>query len=267
MAERPSLHASQLDMLSRCPLQYYYRYVLGEVRPPAVAMLVGTATHKSVEANLQHKIASGDLLPLDAVQEAAKDALEARWAGEGVMLDDEERERGVVRVKGDAVDDAVTYATLHATEVAPEVQPVAVERTFRIDLKGYPVDLVGTIDIEDVPGLRDTKTSGKSPQEDAAAKSVQLTVYSMALQALNGKPTGRVRLDYLVKTKVPKVVSMESARDEHAYRALLDRVARAARLIESGAFYPTSPDNWVCSKRFCGWWGRCPHGASGRTQA
>lgn len=268
---KPVLHHSQLAMLSRCPMQYEFRYVKGIIIPPAIALLTGTATHAGVEANLKHKAADpeGGLLPAEHVVEAAVDCFKAKWEKDGYMLDDEEQEQGVDKVKGDAIDTVAALSNLHHRDLAPIIYPKSpehVERTWRLELKGYPVDLAGTIDIQEEDAVRDTKTAKRDPGKDSADKSEQLTVYALAVKALDGKAPEMVVLDNLIKKKQPEVKTYESKRDDADFKEVLLRVARAVKVIESGAFFPTDPSNWACSKKFCGYWSQCPHGAKGRVQ-
>jgi RecB family exonuclease len=266
--KKPTLSPSRLEMLSKCGMQYYFRYIEGRVVPPGVAMVVGTATHKSVERNLGNKIQTGQLLPQDAVVEAGIDAIKNHWEGEPPALDDDEKEIGEKAVKGRAIDTVATLAKLHHQEFAPKIQPTHVERYFRLELKGFPFDLDGFMDIQEATTVRDTKTSAKSPSGDEADYSVQLSAYALAVKTVDGKLPTSVHLDYLVKTKEPKAVPVSSTRDEEQLRSLLLRVERAATVVEKGAFYPTSPDNWVCSKKWCGYWDSvCPFGRRSRKQA
>jgi len=68
-----------------------------------------------------------------------------------------------------------------------------------LPLKGY-IDL-----IDDQGTILEHKTAGRSYPEDAAAKDIQLTAYSMAYRRLYGKDENGVRMDILVRTKQPKV--------------------------------------------------------------
>lgn len=267
-AKKPSLSPSRLDMLSRCGMQYYFRYVEGKIIRPGVAMVIGTATHKAIEANLRNKIETGSLLAEEAVAQTASEALKDTWLGDEPRLDEEEAKEGEAAVKGSAIDTAVSLSKAHHKVLAPTIKPIYVERGFRLELKSNPFDLTGYIDIQEADGIRDTKTVGKSPQGEEADKSVQLTAYALAAKINGGPDPAKVSLDYLVKTKEPKVLTLSSTRSTADYKGLLLRMERAAEVIEKGAFYPTSPDNWVCSARFCGYWESvCPHGKRSRTQA
>ena len=59
---KPQFHATDLGMLDRCQMQFYYRRIENLIVPPAVAMVIGSATHRSVEANMRKKIETGKLV-------------------------------------------------------------------------------------------------------------------------------------------------------------------------------------------------------------
>jgi hypothetical protein len=263
---KPVMHQSQLSMLSKCGLQYEFRYVKGVLAPPGIALHIGTGTHAGANANMRSKIETGKLLPIGAVQEEAKKGFIAAWDKDGCKLEAEEKILGVENVKGAALDMVVRLAALHATELAPKLNPAKTEETWRLELKGYPVDLVGTTDLKEVnKKVRDLKTSGKSPDKTDAEDSEQLTMYALAERTLAGeKGDVQVALDVLVKTKIPKVVTLESYRTDDDFREVLERVGRAARVIETGAFFPADPQSWWCSAKWCGYYDRCPHGARQR---
>jgi RecB family exonuclease len=233
-------------------------------------MVRGTSVHASVRRDLAEKREKGTLLPLDAVKDFAAEALDNTWLGEEPQLNEEEREVGAKAVKARTKEVVVALSVLHHVEVAPKITPIHLEREFRVVLNGFPFDLGGTIDLQEPEDLVDTKTGSKSPAADAADKSVQLTMYSLAAKALDGKAPKTVRLDYLVDTKTPKAVSLTSTRTDDDRQRLLLRVEHASRVIQSGAFMPTDaslPGVWWCSEQFCGFWKDvCPFGRRNRTQ-
>lgn len=251
---RPQLHATALT--TQCGEAFRRRYVEGEIIPPGVAMVVGTATDRSVSQNLQEKIDRGTLLEVTAVADAARDGLEAAWAG-GVTLTDEEAAHGLRKVKGEAADKAVRLATLHAQRVAPRLSPLRVQRAWSLTIPGYPLDVVGTLDIQEPTTIRDTKTAARAPADDAAETSVQLTAYHLAVTVLDGKAPAAVALDYLVDSKPPKPVSLSATRGPEDYRALLARVEVWTKALETGTFTPVTPDHWICSPRWCGYYSTC----------
>jgi hypothetical protein len=49
-------------------------------------VIVGTGTHRGIEVNLNNKIETGELLPVEDVQDAARDGLYAAWESQEIML-------------------------------------------------------------------------------------------------------------------------------------------------------------------------------------
>jgi hypothetical protein len=235
--------------------------------PPGVALLIGTGVHASAALDLTAKRDTGKLLTVEAVQQAAAESVKAEWDKTGVVLDDDEKLLGEKRVKGETVDAAVGLAGLHHKDLAPTLAPRHIERPFTVELKGYPVDLSGTLDLQEDNGtLRDLKTRAASPPAGLADSSLDLSFYGLAAKALDGVAPKVLALDVLVKTKTPKLVTQTTTRGDAAYRALLLRIEAVSKAIESGAFPPCSPDDWCCSVKFCGYFGICEFGAAARVQ-
>lgn len=255
---------SKIHTFERCQLQYKFRYLDNLRKPPGVAAAIGTATHKAVEANLRSKMDTGALLPLEAVQQAARDTMENTWAG-GVQLDPEEPAD-----KGAAVDQAVALATLHHKEIAPTIAPVALERPFGVDACDG-VTLTGHIDVQEANAITDNKTIGKTPSAIKGDHLNQVKLYAIGALTNDGKLPASVRVDYLVKTKTPKAVRLAEPMTREIAQAALDRLKLQARVIkratETGDFLPAPADGWSCSERWCGYWSECAFGKAARTGA
>lgn len=260
---KPAIHYSVLSMLSKCGMQAYYRYVEGIKAPPGVALVIGTAVHRATDADLISKMHTGELLPADEIAQKAAEALDATWNGEDVHLDEEEVARGRDVVRGEAKDTAVALAGVYHTEIAPKLQPIAVERKMRLELIGFPFDLEGSIDVETKEWIRDRKTSGKSPTGTEAIGNPQLDTYSLMQSQIDGTPPKKVALDFMVKLKTPKavVVAGPAATD---FDSIIRRIELAANVFDKGTFYPVDPSGpsaWVCTRKWCGYFDRCPFGA------
>lgn len=279
---RRAIHHSMLSMLSKCGEMARRRYVEGEKMRPGVALIVGTAVHRSADVALTRLIQTGELAPVEEVQEAAASSFEKAWSGEDSvrdgevpddacagqepLLDEEDISRGVAVVKAEAKDEAVRLSALHRREVAPGLHPIAVERRMRLVLDGFPFDLEGTIDVEEEHAIRDLKTSAKAPTPDLALGNPQLAFYSMVRTAIDGKRPLFVALDVLVKNKTPKYVPV-SAPAPRTDEAILSRIERAAHVFEKEAFYPvdpSGPSGWTCSSRYCPFFESCPWGRARR---
>lgn len=258
------LHATQMDTLCRCGIQFERRYVKGEIIPPAVAMLVGTATHAGAERNLRHKAETGNLLEIEDALETAVDSLKGNWDASDVRLDEKEQEKGLAVVKGEAIETVVALSTVHAEVVAPNMDPMSpahVEREFVVDVKGYDYQLVGKIDLQEKNGVvSDIKTKNKSMSQADADGSMQMSAYALATFVLDQTPSPiNVRFDVLVKLKKgPEYRPVESTRGKEEMIRFLRRVEQASKVLESGIFTPADPNAWWCSKRFCGYAETCP---------
>jgi hypothetical protein len=259
--EKPHLSKTQLEMMSRCGMQYYYRYILGKKEPPGVALIRGKAVHKSVEMNLREKVEGRDGLSLDEVQTIAAETFDTEWLGEEPALDLEQKKIGEKAIKARTKDEAVLLSELHFIDVAPRIKPTHVEREFRLVLDGCSHDLKGVIDIQEEFLIRDTKTAARTPPADVAAKSLQLKIYDLAFRHLEDRLLSFLQLDYLVSGTPPlyEVRAYRCNEDDHAQ--VLYRVAAAVKVLNAGAFMPVDPDHWKCCERYCGFWRDvCPFG-------
>ena len=256
--EKPHLSVSQLEMLSKCGEQYRQRHVLGRIAPPGVSALVGRGVDRSVDANLLYKIKTKNMLPEEAVTDLAGDAVKLEWRKGGVILTPEEKEEGVRKVKGAAVDKAVRLSAKHRMSHAPRINPISkdhIQKKFRIVVNGSPRDLIGYIDIQEKDAIRDTKTSAKTPNKLIVDSSVQLTAYALAVKVIDGKAPKKVALDYVVDLKRgPKATTLESKRTDQDFATLLRRMESALKALDKGVFIPASPDWWGCSPKYCGYY-------------
>ena len=262
MNRKPVLHKSQINLFDKCGMAYLFRYVDGLRIPPGTAAVVGISTHKAAAVDLTAKRDSGFLLADSRVRDIARDALNETWQAEGVTLAPAEKFNGEKRTRGEAVDAVVALAGLHHAKLAPTISPKHIERPFTVEMQNFPVDLSGIIDLQEADGtLRDLKTTGKAPGDDAADKNLDLTCYGLAARALDHVAPARMALDFLVRGKKPRLETQLTTRTEGMYRAFLMRVEAVSRAIEAGAFTPCSPDFWLCGPKFCGYWKDvCPYG-------
>lgn len=260
------LSNSQLDTLTKCGQQWYFRYVEGLRMPPGVRLLVGRAVDGSVNTNLQTKIDTDELLPTEAVADIAGDTLEREWQTTGVELDPDEKELGIKKVKGAAKDRSIGLAVRHAEHLAPGLRPVQVQRKFEIDMEGYDVTFLGYIDIDEGDQIRDTKTTrkGKGQVKGDVNISTQLTAYALAKKVIDGKVPKKVHLDFVFdrfdnkRDREPQSETFSAKRTNADFQPLLNRIERAVEVIESGMFMPAPPGSWWCHPKWCGYWAICP---------
>lgn len=271
---KPQLHSSHLNMLYRCGEQFRRVVLEGDKEPPSYAMLVGSNVHEVGRASLTFKLENqGSLMSVDQVRDLARDNFLKIWQENPVVLTREEREAGLDALKGRGVDHSVELAQAYHEELAPAINPKpgGVERKFVIECEGYPFNLAGAMDVQDVNNeIRDLKIRmTKMVSQLEVDASEQLTVYALASYIIDGKLPPKVWLDGIAQSEgnEARVKSVESTRTLEDFISFKNRFERASEVIDKEAFTPTSRANWWCSERFCGFAadGSCPFYAKGRT--
>jgi hypothetical protein len=248
---------SALACLERCGEQFRRRYIEKERVPPSPRMLRGTVVHRVASTSMLRKLEPKEIPTVEEAKDLAATHFEQEWAG-GVSFDQEPTQESVATAKAGAKDFAVDLSGFFVEELAPAINPIAVER--RITVKPKDSDLVihGTIDLiaagPDGEVIRDTKTSEKSPAKDVADKSQQLTMYAVIRMAETGQLPAGLTLDYLVRTPARldrKHVPVHSTRDREDVGTMVHRINKAVEAVQKGVFMPTNPENWWCSRAWC----------------
>jgi hypothetical protein len=253
--DKPQLHQSHISMMERCGEQFRRRYVLNEIRPPAVAMVAGSAVHKGAEVTCKTKLETGELPPVGMVVDATRDELRRLWEA-GVELNEDERALGESAVEAKTVDLTVSAASTYHTQFAPLIEPTHVERRFVLELDGYPYDFAGRMDVQTAQSVRDLKLTGRKRDPD---KSLQLTAYAMAVHTLDGFIPD-VTYDLILKYKSGlKAQSISSERTPAHFEAFLRRIEAIITAMQKGVFVPANPDDWCCSPKWCGYHHDCPY--------
>jgi DNA helicase-2/ATP-dependent DNA helicase PcrA len=179
-----------VDDYLTCPLKYKFIHRL-RLKPPLThAMVYGEAMHAAVQAFHRGQM-QGRLPSLEEL----KNALRESWRAEGFHSRSHEEARL-------AQGEARLEAFWRAAQAEPA--PHAVELPFRVNLGGQNI-LDGRIDRVDLDAqgratIIDYKTSDVQDQAKAdaeVAKSLQLAVYALAWQALQGQPPQRLELRFL----------------------------------------------------------------------
>lgn len=254
-----SIHQSMLGMFLRCPAQFERRYIQGEIIPPGIAARRGSATHKAAEINHLQKLKSHEDLPVDSLQDAARDEYVRLVKNEGVFIPkDQVSEKS--KLLADGLDAATRLTKVYRNILAPKIQPVMVEETIEVDA-GLELPLVGTIDLttED-DNLEDIKTADKSKNQSIADTSLQLTMYAGLYAHHTGRWPKKTNLRVLVNSKEPKLQTLETQRGPEDWNRLIGRIQLMIAQINSGLFPPCSPDSYSCSPTWCGYWLTCRWG-------
>lgn len=254
------LSASQLGMFLKCPRQWAFRYIEKLIIPPNGAMKQGNAIHKAVEKNYVQKMDTRTDLPESDLTDFFATEFEQQLEAEEVKLDEDE-------TKGGLLDQGVQLVRVFRSGIAPKVQPVAVERNFKVVVGKDKAQIVlnGYIDvIDEQDRIRDTKAMapGRVPKPDTLGCDLQLSTYALArkLEDKDSLPTettpARLMLDVTVKLAHPEARILPTARSIEGLRMHVNTIGNVAKAIAADAF-PRNPTGWWCSEKWCGYWSRC----------
>lgn len=252
------LSASSVNTFLRCGRQWYYAYVAGIRIPPTVRLVRGIAVHKAVETNMSQKIETKTDLPIEAVMDAYNDSWEAEVA-DGLTIEDDAKE-----TPGMAKDKGYQLVEVYQNEVAPDIQPLWVEKPVQFTINGIPFS--GQVDLaQEVPNLdpdpeaeaigvaiRDTKTTARKPVGESYL--LNMTGYALAYRQLEGRKEADTVLDYLVATKEPYYhpISMGGPISDSAVRRFANVVESVSETISAGKF---TPNGLIGSPPACTWCG------------
>lgn len=134
---RAQLHQSGLEMISKCGVQFAFRYLQGLKRKPNAFLICGTATDRAVGTDLDHKIDTGELEQESVLLDVARDAVEKYPEKESIELDEDEAGKSVNDVLGETKDKAVRLVKVHHAEVAPAIRPHATNKKFSINIDNF----------------------------------------------------------------------------------------------------------------------------------
>ena len=246
--EKKHLSASQINCYLRCPMQYYYRYIKNLTLPPRSALTLGSSVHAGIAHNYNQKKKSRKDLKVNTILDVYCQSFDM-GAKETEWQKDEK--------PGEVKDQGIELLKVYHSEISPQIQPVEVEQKFEVDFPNVDYGFVGYVDlVDDKNRIIDHKTTARTPNGIASDHRLQLTGYSLGYRAGTGKKEKKVRIDYLVKNKHAKVVTLEEKISDGDVDRLLKLMAYVAKAIDQELFYP-QPHNFMCCPNGCGYWDIC----------
>jgi len=249
------ISASQMKTWANCQATWMFRYHPDWqlIIPPAGKMMRGTCIHRALAHNYLPKIESHEDLPVDEVL----DHYSTTFDEEANVTAWQEEED-----KGDIKDGGIRVLECYHSTLAPTIQPVDVERKFRMELSWVDGEepkqagFEGVIDlVTDQRLLIDNKSTGTTPTEALNADKQQMTGYYLGKEALGEEPD-KARLDYLVTLKTPKIVSYEVEVTQGQKKFLLGQIPKVIKQMESEIYVPNR-NSLFCGETKCGYWNKC----------
>lgn len=256
--ELDHISASSLKMAVRCEEQWRQRYILGRKQPPSLSMLSGRADHKAIELSMVQKIESHVDLPVKDVKERYVEELEEDVEREGGINELEVKDADTPQAKLRAFDAERQHgpevvAVYHNT-ISPHVQPVAVEKEFRLGVAGLPVEVLGYIDLLTSREIIDRKRRARRTLKIEAEWSIQAEIYQLAVPLPH-------QWHLSVTTKTPQAVAFEDEltqtlppreRSERLLRQLVSKIGWLYQRFGPDEPWPTTGKlhPWACG--YCG---------------
>ena len=201
------ISASRLNLWSKCPLAFRFRYVDGIVTPTNVNLFLGKVVHAALEAYYRHR-----QIGLIPNPDDAENFVQSAWemvSGEDLILWNSEEDSAKCR------DQAVGLVQAYIKEYADQPERIiAMESSLETSLvdpdsgEDFGIPLFGIVDLvleqDGVLTLVDFKTAASASMICEQSHAVQLTLYSLLLQG-NGYQKIETEIRQLVKTKTPKI--------------------------------------------------------------
>ena len=247
MTDPVVMSSSSLTTLLRCGLQWSFAYVDQIRMPPSVRQLIGTATHEAVAVNLEQKITSEEDLPLTDVL----DAYATSWDREAGLVEQPEEPLGPAK------DGGAGLVRLHHKEVAPNIKPLAVEKSVQFRIAGYEYSTYIDTVAQGPEGkvVRELKTAKRTP--DGANHMLQLVGATLGERQASGEVEAGMQLDVLVRTKVPNYHTVTWGQMTNATIGVFQKqIETANKMVKTGLFPATGLQNGSCS--WCGYTAICP---------
>lgn len=243
--ERDYCSFSAISTYQRCPLKYYFRYVLklpDESNP--ASLVFGRSIHAALEHYFEQLLAGADRPDLDQLL----DVFQETWRGHDEPIQYGKREDFDSYCH---VADRTLWTFLESDCANPEGQIVGVEEELRAPIIPGCPDLLGRIDLlvdtGDALELSDFKTSRSSWSDEHVAEAApQLWLYAELVRPLaDGRPV-KLGFAVLTKTQSPSF-TLHAVADDARQIERTKRVAqRVWKAIKAEHFYP-NPTAANCS--------------------
>lgn len=243
---------SRITLAMNCMAKYYFRYFLGRTSPKNGPLFFGTLIHEVIEFDLRQKMLTGNNLPKAEMSKILNRCWEDN--SEDVMFKDGEENELFTKAKN-----MLPFLVDHLANV----EPGAVEERIVKDVPETNFAMQGYIDLQLTNGeVRDFKTKAKSPTKDPKtnkpipmpAHVFQLSVYGWLITS--GERDIPAQIDYIIKTKTPKIISVPFTITQNDMKKALNRTKAVVKAIETECWFPNYGYS-LCSPKFCDHWDEC----------
>ena len=241
------MSASQINCYLRCSLSYKFKYLdCIATEQTSSALVLGSAFHLAAE-KLHRDLMNGGPKNSEKYRDVLGDALTTDFGCLDVLTKDGEDRDTLIEEGDKLLDIYIDFRTKQKTKIVAAEQRVERQlvnvRTGEI----LEVPFVGYIDLieEDSDGLTvvDLKTAKRSYSQADVDGNLQLSCYGL-MGLLDTGSIPRLRIDAVVRNKVPKVVRLETSRTEDDLVRFWSLAVNIRSAIEAGVFLPCP--SWAC---------------------
>ena len=230
------LSNSQISLYSQCSLKYKFQYVDLLSRPfKPSGLAFGSALHSALSWFHRESMTNGGV-PLEKLFKI----FDADWYSQ--------RTETEIRYKnGEEEMKLIILAKemLNLYYQLPPKKAKGTEVSFSVPLhepgngKNPLIDIEGVIDlIEEGDVITEFKTSAQMMDSKDADESLQLTIYSYAFEKLYQRPPQALKVIDFVKSKKPKLITLETRRDKASYQRLYGITAQVLKGINQKVYFP-----------------------------
>lgn len=246
-----SLSPTMVISYTDCSQRFYYENCLKLPRIPNHYLAVGSAFHETLRENYFQKVQSAKDLPIDLLTDFFAEDLEFRdvdWGGDVDLS--EAKDQGVGIIRG------------YQKDIAPMVQPIVVEQTIDMKVKGRSWSISGKVDlIDDNDLLHENKTTSRKPYKPKKDHVFQTGVYVTLLRRLWDRPNINAELIYSLRGK-GTTHSFPLTFNGNTEKGVLSTFDAVADGIQKEVWIPNRYYNY-CSRKYCSFWNQCEKDCGG----
>jgi putative RecB family exonuclease len=237
----PYLSSSQINLYLLCSLKYKFQYI-DEIpkrfKPSGLAL--GSAIHSTL-AWYHKQMMNGNGVTLEKLHTI----FDADWYSlktENEIRYKEGEEEIKLLILGKEM--LALYFDLPRKRVKSAEIPFSVPLVNPENGQNV-IALEGVIDlIEEDDTITEFKTSAQSMDAQELENHLQLTIYSYAFERISRKPPKTLKIVDFVKSKKPKMISMETKRGKEDYQRLYHLAGQVQKGIQQKVFFPRT--SFVC---------------------
>ncbi len=236
------LSASQINLYLLCSLKYKFQYIDKLPKPfKSSGLAFGSVIHSALEWFHKERI-RGNGHSLEKLLKIFETDWFSQTIETEILYKNGETPKGLVFIGKQMLtqyfhSDQDTPVDAEIPFSLPLIDPLTGE-VLGPTIEGW-MDLIEKDDV-----VVEFKTSARTMSENDLKDSLQVTCYSYAYEMLFQKPPKNIKLTNFVKTRTPKIVTLETTRDKSDTQRFFLIAKEVLRGIQSGHFFPRS--SWMC---------------------